>query len=106
MSMTARISSDLHAAVHAHSDTEYVEVVLELDHDAAPIDMAHAKTAFEVLARPVERAIAEAGGTVGGKAWINGTIQATMPLPAVDKMAEINGVSAIDLPRTINADVI
>jgi hypothetical protein len=44
------------------------------------------------------------GGAVKGAAWVNQTILATIPAGLVARLAELDQVAVVDLPRVIRVD--
>lgn len=91
---------------------EAVDVVLELT--ARVVDPpgelvgvdpgAPLRQAFERDAHAAEEAVRSAGGTVLGKAWINQTMRASVPVEALARLARLEAVVAIDVPRTLRAE--
>ncbi|MFQ5525986.1 MAG: hypothetical protein ACE5GX_06955 [Thermoanaerobaculia bacterium] len=90
---------------------ELVELVVELE----PVEPAAArlsraekiaahKEAFERQAAPVAAAIAEAGGEVVGRAWINQTLKARIPRHAVAAVARHEKVAQVDVPRPLELE--
>jgi hypothetical protein len=82
-----------------------VDVVIELRRERTRGgDPADRKARFEREASPVEAAVADAGGAVLGRAWINATVRARVPARALARLSEIGAVERIDTPRRIEPE--
>jgi hypothetical protein len=91
-----------------------VEVIIEL----TPIDttamrdsdtprnakIASIQDAFQKELQPVREAILSAGGDVMDAAWINSTVKARIPAANIYTLANLDAVTAIDLPRNLTAE--
>lgn len=109
-----KLKPDLTARLAQADADEVLDVVLELDPqtelaDAAPQSrseqIALRKEIFSHDVVPVEEAIQEAGGEVVDQAWINQTVLARVPVRGVEQLSELDKVMALDVPRTIEAEV-
>lgn len=72
--------------------------------DSRQAQIAERKQIFADFSKPVEEAIARAGGKVTGRAWINGTLQATVPADRVDEISSLDEVERIDEPRALEPE--
>jgi hypothetical protein len=88
---------------------ETLEIVLELqprrvqptqglsvEERTAPV-----RDGFAHDSKPVEDAVAAAGGAVLGRVWLNQTIRVRVPAGAVPALSAFAQVVALDLPRTL-----
>jgi hypothetical protein len=66
--------------------------------------VAAAKASFQEALDAVSSTIEDAGGTVSETAWINRTVRGSVPAGNLDKVAADDLVTAIDVPRSIEAD--
>jgi len=89
-----------------------VEVIIELAGAAEPVSdgtrqqrITAAKSSFERDLAAVSDRIQAVGGTVLETAWLNRTLRGRLPASTVVRVAEDDGVAAIDLPHTIETDV-
>lgn len=105
MPPSAKITPDLAAEVDAAESSNLLDVVVELAGDAEEAsDMDAAKAAFARVADPVAEVISASGGQVLEGAWINHTLRARVPARAVSEVADADGVAAVDVPHTLEAD--
>jgi hypothetical protein len=82
-----------------------VDVVVELSDDPdAEHTVPARRESFETAAEPVTQAIAELGGSVTDKAWINRTLRAQVPAARLPELNEHESVTALDAPRAIELD--
>jgi hypothetical protein len=93
---------------------EPVDVVFELNtnanESAAEAGVTRAekiaamKASFAQDLEEVEQTIRNLGGEITGKAWINGSIRATIPAGGVDRVAELDRVRIADVPHAIERE--
>lgn len=109
----AKLTPDLSARLTNAAAEDVLDVVVELRAEGAPAQMSQRsrqeeissrKQAFGEEAVPVEETIQRAGGEVVERAWINQTVLARVPARGVDELSELDGVAALDVPRTLEAD--
>ena len=101
-----KLSGSLAAFLDKHLP-EKVDVIIELSNSSKPEykpTIEELKGAFHDQADAVTSFIHANGGNVTDSAWINKTIQATLPSDKLSEVANLEAVSAIDLPRTITPD--
>lgn len=103
--VTARLSERL----GSEPAVDTVEVIVEL-RPLRPAGtgtrkdrIAALRDEFDVEVRPVADRIAEVGGEVLGTAWINQTVRGRIPSSAVERVAAVDAVVSIDLPRPLEA---
>ena len=63
--------------------------------------IAPVRDAFAAEARPVEDEIRRLDGEVLGSAWINQTLRARVPVEGIGRLAGLDEVVALDLPRRL-----
>lgn len=108
-----KISSGLKDYLKKASDENHVEVVVELT--PLPADtgaqgatrsakIASYQQAFAESLQPVKELILRQGGDVLDSAWVNQTVKAKLPVSSLSQLAQLNQVTAIDLPHTLSAD--
>ena len=108
----AKLTPALSRHLGASGDSDLVDVVVELQQSAVPAGeagsgrdrIASYKEAFSRQAEPIEDAIAQAGGEVLGRAWINRTLRVKVPSRFLDSLSESESVAALDLPKPIAAE--
>jgi hypothetical protein len=111
-----KLTPGLAARIESASASEYVDLILELCSQPAPPQMASfgsrgekiaaQKEAFSRNAAPVESLVLQLGGEITGRAWINRTMRARVPIQSVGRLSEIDNVAALDLPRSIEPDAV
>lgn len=109
---TPKISPALSDHLKQVEEGAPVEVVLELAGRPAPADaslsrqekISTLKACFQEDSAPVERVLKENGGQLIDQAWINQTLRVRVSANSLKKLAELNEVSAIDIPRSITSD--
>ena len=101
-----KITSTLSQRLDSAAADELVDVVIELAPMGDPQSSApHSekisarKTRFLADIEPVEKLIADHGGEVVGRAWINKTLHARIPAKAVYSLTQADEIASIDLPR-------
>lgn len=105
-----KISAALSDALAGAADDAMVDVVVELVPEAAPAGpsraerMAALQSGFASEAAPVEDAIRRAGGEVVGRAWLNQTLLARVPAPAVDAVCRLRQVRRMDRARRLEPE--
>jgi len=62
------------------------------------------KDAFRRELKPVQEAILRVGGLILASAWTNQTLQASIPARNIQKLANLEEVSVIDLPHRFQAE--
>lgn len=67
--------------------------------------IAERKESFARTSTPVEDAIVRAGGIVTGKAWINRTLKARVPVESIKRISELDEVESLDTPHDLDPDV-
>lgn len=109
----AKLTPDLSERLTGAAADDVLDVVVELRAGDAPDEgrplsrqeeISYRKEAFGEEALPVEETIQRAGGEVVERAWINQTVLARVPARGVDELSELDGVAAIDVPRTLEAE--
>jgi hypothetical protein len=84
--------------------SEHVDVIVELDHDEDAASVPALQASFAERAAPVEAAVADLGGEVVDRAWINSTLRVKIPADALPKLSAVPGVTALDAPRPLTED--
>jgi hypothetical protein len=108
----AKITPALAERVDGAALGEVLDVIVELQpRQVEPVAgetheerTAPVRQGFERDALPVEEAIRMAGGTVVGRAWINQTLRASVPLEALAGLAGLDEVVALDVPRALRPE--
>ncbi len=86
-----------------------VEVVLELSSQTTPTDpslsrqekISTLKMSFQHDSAPIEQLVAEHGGEVIDRAWLNQTLRVRASADCLEKLAQLDEVSAIDVPHSL-----
>ena len=108
-----KVSSALASRLEEADDDGLLEIVVELEGPASPTAveradrgaaMAAMKEGFRAAADPVEQAIRSGGGEVTGKAWINHTLRARVPVSSIPRIVEQASVSALDVPGPLEPE--
>lgn len=100
-----KLTAGLRSELEKRPDDAVLDIVVELAHDAeAPRSIEEARQAFTERAEPVESAIAELGGVVVDKAWINSTLHARVPAGLLPRLSGVESVAALDVPHRITPD--
>ncbi len=109
-----KITPHLNDYLNRNPSDDKVEVVIELSPiDTQPIHasdaprnekMAQIKDAFQKNLEPVQQAIQNAGGDVTDSVWLNQTVKARIPAANIHSLANLDGITAIDLPRTLTSE--
>ena len=111
--MVKKLSAELQAQVQSHAESDVLEVIVELrPEQTVPGEQTgsraerieHRKQAFDSSASPVQSAIEALGGQVTGRAWINCSMRAKVPVKALESLAEVERVGMVDVPRAIEPD--
>lgn len=108
--MASKVSRDLADEAGGRSDSEAIELVVELRGPEAPSEgtrssrIADQKLGFGRQARAVGQLIRELGGEVVDSAWINQTLRIRLPKRALENLASDDRVALLDSPRAIEAD--
>jgi hypothetical protein len=97
-------SEDRKIIVQLQRDVLKIERAGEQRVDSRQAQIAERKKIFSDISKPVEEAITRVGGKVTGRAWINGTLQATVPANSVDQISELDEVERIAEPRALEPD--
>ena len=107
-----KITPHLNDYLNNNPSSDKVEVVIEL----SPVDTSQAsdaprnekieqlKDAFQKNLGPVQQAIQNAGGNVTDSAWLNSTVKAVVPAANIHALANLEGITTIDLPRTLSSE--
>ena len=107
------IKPDLASQIDAADDESLLDVVVELEAPSARAAvptgdraavMAQMKETFRTTADPVIELIVAKGGEVLGEAWLNQTLRARVPARSVTELSSADGVTALDVPRQIEAE--
>lgn len=100
----SKITPELRA--RADSDAgDLVDVVVELyGANGGATSVPQMKSAFSHAAVPVSEAIAGLGGEVTAEAWINQTLRARVPAHGLAQLADLEHVSALDVPHRIEPE--
>jgi hypothetical protein len=105
-----KLSPRLRQELGAVDESSQVEVIVELQPLEPPKAasrqerMAAMKEGFERELRPVAEKIVQAGGQVLETAWLNQTVRGRIPAGAVERVAEHETVSGIDLPHKLEPE--
>ena len=109
-----KITPNLNDYLNRTEPTAKIEVIIELspidtqtmrDSDAPRNDkIAQIKDAFQKNMQPVQEAIRNAGGDVMDSAWLNQTVKARIPAANIHTLANLDGITAIDLPKTLTQE--
>jgi hypothetical protein len=100
-----KISSELGSRAAREHEAELVDVIVELrpaGHDTP--SAAAARASFEHDAEPVVSTIAQLGGEVTGRAWLNRTLRARVPPGRLAELSDHTQISTLDIPRAIRPD--
>ena len=110
----AKLTPDLTTRLTQAAADDVLDVVLELHPQPGPAAAAPQSRSERIAVRketfshdvaPVEEAIHESGGEVVDRAWINQTVLARVPAQAVEQLSELEKVAALDVPRTLEAEI-
>lgn len=109
-----KITPHLNDYLNNNPSSATVEVVIELSPvDTTPTQssdaprnekIAQLKDAFQKNLGPVQQAIQSAGGNVTDSAWLNSTVKAVIPAANIHALANLEAITAIDLPRTLSSE--
>ncbi|WP_009630103.1 hypothetical protein [Synechocystis sp. PCC 7509] len=110
--MSSKISPNLAAHLQKLDTSEPLDVVLELTLPIQQIQEGQSrqqkittlKEAFNENTAPIEQVIHQVGGTVIGRGWLNQTLRAYIPAYGLKQLSELDVVSALDIPKTIERD--
>ena len=84
---------------------ELLDIIVELhDRNGGEQSVTALREAFSHTAAPVVERISNLGGEVTGEAWINQTVRARVPAQRVYELADLEEVSAPDVPHAIEPD--
>lgn len=111
VSLTTELSDEL----EGKTDSDMVEVVLELRRHDKPVKASEAssrreriealKESFDRDVGTLEEAIRQVGGEITGRAWINQTVRARVPAPKVKELAAHEKIQTVDLPHQITSEL-
>lgn len=110
----AKLTPDLTTRLTQSSADDVLEIVLELYPQAGPAAAAPQSRSEQIALRketfsqdvvPVEESIHEVGGEVVDRAWINQTVLARVPARGVERLSDLEKVAALDVPRTLEAEI-
>src|SRR4030095_2639753 len=108
--MATKITDELKTYLKQSQPENHVQVVIELkpieQNNQAPglsrqEKMQHLKKAFDAELQPVAMEISNMGGNIIETAWLNQTINASLPANSIVSIAKLKEVQAIDLPRRL-----
>ena len=108
-----KVTPDLASRIEVTDDECLVDVVVELEAPPVPsavpsgdraAAIAELKETFRAAADPVIRLVVALGGEVLGEAWLNRTLRVRVPASAIAELSAASGVSAVDIPRRIEAE--
>lgn len=114
--MTTKLTAKLSEHLEKADVTDLLEVILELHPQAESAaaamqetrsrseKIAALKEAFSREVTPVEEAVRQMGGEVTGRAWINQTVRARVPVERVRELSEHEKIAALDIPHPIKSD--
>jgi hypothetical protein len=99
------ITPALEDRARAENAEGLLDVVVELaDDPQAAMTVPAQQESFERAASPVADAIAQLGGDVVDKAWINRTLRARVPAKGLEQLSTHAAVTALDVPHQIEPD--
>lgn len=108
MGAGSKLTPELSARAASAGDDQHLEVVIELDAGDVPgpgrASIEGRRSAFELEAQPLERAVVAAGGKVLGTAWLNRTLKAQVPAGSLRALSELRNVKALDVPHALHID--
>ncbi len=116
MGSQKKITSKLEERLENASEAEMLDIIVEFDHEASREILSRTKALprqerisalqknFDQSSKSIETAINEAGGEVVGKAWINQTLKARVPVECVKDLSEREEVTTVDVPQPIQAE--
>ncbi len=105
-----KLTAQLAERVEKSDAAEMLDVVVEFNHPTNTTTqkimsrserISALKENFAKQSAPVEEAIQQAGGEVLGKAWINQTLKARLPVKSVSPVSEHAEINVLDLPETL-----
>jgi hypothetical protein len=109
-----KLSRELKKRVAAATGEDFVDVVVRISGDPKPLAVrgvvprpgaiAQQRQAFELASIPVEKVIEAVSGAITGRAWASRSVRARVPVFAVDRLAELDSVDAIDSPQPIRLE--
>lgn len=108
-----KLAPDLASALDEATGGEtLLDIVVEFDCQAADeaangtprLAIQRRRAQFEALAQPVTSLIVASGGEVLGKAWINGTLRARLPVERLDDLLRDSSVAFVDVPHRLERD--
>ncbi len=107
-----KVTERLRGSLEAAGETELVELVIELEPQTAASEeggprerIAAMKRAFEHQSAPVVQILRDQGAEVRDLAWINQTISARVPKTSIGRLSELESVTRIDSPRTLEREL-
>jgi hypothetical protein len=108
-----KISLPLAEQLKESTGRHHLDVIVELAQPAAhdapeesrASKIAARKEAFSKTAEPVESLIRSLGGEVTDRAWINGALRARIDQNTISALSAHNGVTRLDVPHPLKADV-
>ncbi len=106
----AIITEPLASQMDASNPDEMLEVIVEVKPTVVPQSLprqekiARMRDAFENGIVELEEQIGRFGGRVLERAWINGTLKAIIPARTIERIADLEGVDVLDVPRTLTRD--
>src|SRR5215204_3560718 len=110
----AKLTPDLTTQLTQAAGDDVLDVVVELDPRTGPATATPQSRSEQIALRndafsndvvPVEETIHEVGGEVVDRAWVNQTVLARVPARGVEQLSELEKVAALDVPRTLEAEV-
>jgi hypothetical protein len=109
-----KITPSLAARLDQASMAEVVDIVVELQPAVEPVATAQArsradkisaaKDAFSHAVSPVEEVIHNVGGEITGRAWINQTVRARVPIEGVGQLSDLDKVASLDTAHPLRTD--
>lgn len=108
----SKVSSSLSSHLQNVPADAEVNVVVELNSSPVPgafslsrqEKMQSLREAFSRNVEPVERFIEKAGGRVNDQAWLNQTLNVSLPACCLDQLTQLEEVAAVDIPHVLRRD--
>lgn len=110
--MSSKISPNLAAQLEKLDADIPLDVGLELSLPmgqtepgwSRPQKIKALKENFNQNTEEIEQFIGQVGGMILERGWLNGTLLAHIPAHCLHQLSEIDTISALDIPRTIESD--